>query len=196
MAQDYAKRRKRTKSTSRNRRRSDSRRKSSNGIGNTIKVFLAGVLCGIFASFLLYLGTLGSDLPAEKTAGVTQSSKSPTTTEPVEKPRARFDFYDLLPEQKLDIEVERQPERQPRHATVSHYVLQAGSFRERQDADRRRAQLLLLNLEPQVEETNGDNGRWFRVYLGPYEDRATMNKARSLTASQGIDTLLLRRERP
>ena len=81
---------------------------------------------------------------------------------------------------------------------ISHIIyhltnLQAGSFRQREDADRRRAELLLLGLEPRVEESKGDNGRWFRVYLGPFESRSKMSKARSLTAAQNIDTLVLKR---
>jgi cell division protein FtsN len=47
-----------------------------------------------------------------------------------------------------------------------------------------------------VEESNGDNGRWYRVYVGPFESHAKMARARSLTANQNIDTLLLKRSRP
>jgi cell division protein FtsN len=81
-------------------------------------------------------------------------------------------------------------------ATTEVYLLQAGSFRQQDDADRRRAELLLLGLEPKVEEASGDNGRWFRVYLGPFESRSRMAKARSLTAAQDIDTLVLKRSQP
>ena len=79
---------------------------------------------------------------------------------------------------------------------AERYLLQAGSFRQRQDADARRAELLLLGLEPRIEEASGDNGRWYRVYLGPYDSKSNMARARSLTAAQGIDTLLLKRTRP
>ncbi|MBT6126956.1 MAG: sporulation protein, partial [Halieaceae bacterium] len=78
-------------------------------------------------------------------------------------------------------------------ALSEYYLLQAGSFRQREDADRRRAELLLLGLEPSIEESTGENGRWFRVYLGPFGERSNMSKARSLTAGQNIDTLLLKR---
>ena len=76
------------------------------------------------------------------------------------------------------------------------YLLQAGSFRQLADADRRRAELLLLGLEPNIEETSGDNGRWYRVYVGPFDSRAKVSRARSLTAGQNIDTLLLKRDKP
>jgi cell division protein FtsN len=77
----------------------------------------------------------------------------------------------------------------------SYYLLQAGSFRQLEDADRRRAELLLLGLEPRIEETSGDNGRWFRVYVGPFESRSKLARARSLAAAQRIDTLLLKRQK-
>ena len=76
----------------------------------------------------------------------------------------------------------------PGQLLAGPYLLQAGSFRQRDDADRRRAELLLLGLEPKVEEASSDNGRWFRVYLGPFESHAAMARARSLTANQDIDT--------
>ena len=75
------------------------------------------------------------------------------------------------------------------------YLLQAGSFRLQKDADRRRAELALLGLTAAIEETRGDNGLWFRVYVGPFESRSAMARARSITAQQSIDTLLLKRPR-
>ncbi|MGB0764174.1 MAG: SPOR domain-containing protein, partial [Luminiphilus sp.] len=75
------------------------------------------------------------------------------------------------------------------------YVLQAGSFRSSEDADRRRGELALLGLEATIDRTESDNGAWYRVYLGPFESRSKMAQARSITAQQSIDTLLLRRPR-
>jgi cell division protein FtsN len=100
----------------------------------------------------------------------------------------------MLPEQTIDGPVEpAEVTKPPPGAAQVTYLLQAGSFRQREDADRRRAELLLLGLEPRIEETNSDNGRWFRVYLGPFNSHSAMTRARSLTAAQDIDTLLLKR---
>ena len=113
-------------------------------------------------------------------------------------PKPRFDFYKLLPEQSIEVEVEPAEIERPRAADTASelYLLQAGSFRQREDAERRRAELLLLGLDPRIEETSGDNGRWHRVYVGPFDSRSQMAKARSLTAGQDIDTLLLKRGTP
>jgi cell division protein FtsN len=105
----------------------------------------------------------------------------------------------MLPGQTTDVAVEPAPEPvKPMSGNTSndYYLLQTGSFRQRDDADRRRAELLLLGLTPTVEESTGDNGRWYRVYVGPFEAHSQMTKARSLTANQNIDTLLLKRSRP
>jgi len=61
--------------------------------------------------------------------------------------------------------------------------------------DRRRGELALLGLEATIELTRGSNGVWYRVYLGPFESRSAMAKARSMTAQQSIDTLLMKRPR-
>jgi hypothetical protein len=163
------------------------------GAGSGWRWYGAGVLTGVFLSFLLYLGTL----PGPGTGGPSGPDNA-EYEEPAPKPR--FDFYTLLPEQTIDVELEPGETQLPRAgataATSERYLLQAGSFRQREDADRRRAELLLLGLEPRVEEARGDNGRWYRVYLGPYDSRSKMAKARSLTAGQDIDTLLLKRGAP
>jgi cell division protein FtsN len=150
----------------------------------------AGVLSGVFLSFLLYLGTLPpSDI---QDAGVNSEQASSEAEAP---PKPRFDFYTLLPEHSQEEDTPGAESARPLANTAlsEYYLLQAGSFRQREDADRRRAELLLLGLEPSIEESTGENGRWFRVYLGPFGKRSNMSKARSLTAGQNIDTLLLKR---
>jgi cell division protein FtsN len=150
------------------------------------------VLSGVFLSFLGYLGTLPS--PADPTQ---ETGSSPPAAE---VPKPRFDFYTTL---RKPLEEEHEPEVVEPAADVSKppaasaapqpLFLQAGSFRQQDDAERRRAELILLGLTPKLEETNSDNGRWFRVYLGPFDSHESMTKARSLMANQNIDTVLLKR---
>ena len=156
--------------------------------GNGLRWYLAGVLSGVFASFLFYLGTLPGPAAPPQAAPAEAATGDAS-------PKPRFDFYTILPEQRIEDEVEVQQPRATAQANAGgeYYLLQAGSFRQQEDADRRRAELLLLGLEPTIRESTGDNGRWFRVYLGPFQTRAAMSRARSLTAGQSIDTLVLKR---
>lgn len=161
--------------------------------GNAWRLYLAGVLTGVFLSFIVYLTTLQPQATGE--------AETPPSAAEVTPPKPRFDFYTLLPEQTIEVDVEA-PDVEPARdlgspvAPGERYIVQAGSFRQREDADRRRAELLLLGLEPSVQESNSGNGRWFRVYLGPYTSREEVNRARGLTAAQDIDTLLLKRGLP
>ncbi|MDP5063076.1 MAG: SPOR domain-containing protein [Haliea sp.] len=168
------------------------RRNESSSAASPWRWYGAGVGTGVFLSLLLYLGTLPPSIPP--------GTGSPAAAEAQAPPKPRFDFYTLLPEQTIDVEVEPSAMTAPLPSAspqvTESFVLQAGSFRQREDADRRRAELLLLGLDPNVEESTGNNGRWFRVYLGPFSTHAQMSRARGLTAAQNIDTLLLKRGTP
>lgn len=193
MARDFAK-----KSGSGPRKKTPAKKKppgtKANSAGTSWRWYGAGVVTGVFLSFLVYLGTLPAPTGG-KTPGAGSHENSAASAETVPEPR--FDFYRLLPEQSIEVEVDPVERDQPRAAApAEYYMLQAGSFRQREDADRRRAELLLLGLEPRIEQAAGDNGRWFRVYIGPFDSRDKMSRARSLTAGQGIDTLLLKRGQP
>jgi cell division protein FtsN len=200
MAQDFAKRKKSTGGKKTAPRKAQAQRHSGDtpSRGSGVRLFLTGVVTGVFLSFLVYLGTLPN--PAEPGQEEVASTAQPAA----EIPKPRFDFYTMLPQQT--IEVEEPPESVEPAADVPKplavpeapqpYFLQAGSFRQRDDAERRRAELLLLGLEPTIEETSGDNGRWFRVSLGPYDSPDTIARARGLLANQNIETVLLRRGGP
>ncbi len=193
MAKDFAKksrasaghRKNPTKSAS-PRKKTPARATVASRSGSGWRWYSAGIFTGVFLSFLVYLGTLP---PSGLDAG---SQAQTAQVEEKQPPKPRFDFYKMLPEQSMEVEVEPAEVARPRaeQQTSERYLLQAGSFRQREDADARRAQLLLLGLDPRVEEADGDNGRWFRVYLGPFDSKSSMARARSLTAAQGIDTLL------
>ena len=161
--------------------------------GSPWRWYGAGVATGMFLSLLLYLGTLpaGPDSGTEPGTELAAAEKTP--------PKPRFDFYTMLPEQQITVDVEPAQVAAPRTETGAQgetFLLQAGSFRQPEDAERRRAELLLLGLDPSVEEASGEHGRFFRVYLGPFQTHAEMSRARGLTTAQNIDTLLMKRDSP
>ncbi|MFZ5724486.1 MAG: SPOR domain-containing protein [Pseudomonadota bacterium] len=81
----------------------------------------------------------------------------------------------------------------PAPAAGGKYLLQAGSFRTRDEADRRRAQLLLSGLPVSVQGAKLANGEtWHRVMVGPFTDEAAMLKAQKQLAAMKVDTLPVR----
>ncbi len=194
MAQDFAKQKQGKSTRKAPARKTQAQRRSGEGQsrGKGLRLYVAGVLTGVFLSFIGYLGTL-----PDPAASATETG-TPEQPEVVPQ-RPRFDFYTNLTQESID-EVQDQVEpaadvSKPPTANElpEPYLLQAGSFRQPDDAERRRAQLLLLGLEPVIEETSSSNGIWFRVYLGPFESRELMVRARGLTTNQNIETLLLKR---
>ena len=151
--------------------------------------FVVGCLAGGLGGLGLFIA-----LEADESIADTPPATGPALEVTV---GPRFDFYTVLPNQELDLNPDIEPaDLQSGNASSAQYLLQVGAFRQHADADRRRGELALLGLEASVEPGNEDNGRWYRVYLGPFENRSEMERARSLTAQADMDTLLLKRESP
>ena len=145
--------------------------------------FIVGVMTGAIASLGIVAGINPTALPAAitpYTAGTVESTPQPS-----------FTFFNTLEDESFSLDTVRSVETGPSEYT--QYVLQAGSFRAIADADRRRGELALLGLESSIEQMDTDTGSWHRVYIGPFDSRSAMAKARALTAQSDIDTLLLKR---
>lgn len=184
--QDFARKRNKTAT----RRKAGARTKPANPSISAVPAwqwFGAGMVSGVFLCLLLWLAGQQPEV-TDRVKDLGDAIGGPPQQSP------EFDFYELLPEQTVEIKVDAADIKAARvNQSMEQYLLQAGSFKLAKDADRRRGELILLGLDARVEETQGDNGRWFRVYIGPFESRSRLAKARSLTAQQGIDTLLLKR---
>ena len=72
------------------------------------------------------------------------------------------------------------------------YVLQAGSYRKFEDADRVRAQLALQGIESNVQRVAIDNDTWHRVRIGPISDPKELNRVRERLKEAEVDFLVVR----
>ena len=115
--------------------------------------------------------------------------------ETAQQSATKFDFYTLLPEREVIVEVDRDEDDDSQAKQNTVYILQAGSFKQAADADRLRAKLILMGLDARVEPiTSSNGGRWHRVQVGPFTNRSRLAKARNTLINEGIDTLLLKRK--
>jgi cell division protein FtsN len=136
-------------------------------------------------------------VPAERKAPEALKPKKPKAAPDV-PPKPRFDFYNLLPEMEVivpdeDIQGQATQEGVKQVEQPGTYLLQAGSFRNRKQADQLRARLALLGLETSVQAVTVDNAQtWHRVRVGPFSNLQELNNARTLLKKNGVDAILIR----
>lgn len=118
----------------------------------------------------------------------------------------RFDFYTLLPNQEAMPGKKPLPPVPPATPTppVSStaapgtpaepaFILQAGSFKSEEEADKRRASILMLGMPVKIIKVPVKPGEtWFRVVVGPFAGKAAAQTARGTLRSSGVDTLVLK----
>ena len=76
-------------------------------------------------------------------------------------------------------------------AATTQFFLQAGSFRKQADADKVRAQIILLGQSVKVESGTVKDETWYRVLVGPFSNREQLNGAQKMLAGSGFSNLLL-----
>ena len=144
---------------------------------------------------LLQIGVPNKE-PATRNAAIQAEKPKPETASPKEE-KQTFDFYQMLPNFEVVIpEHDKEVQRSGEVSKVEEpgmYVLQAGSFRNAEDADRLRAQLALVGLESDVQTVTIDrNQTWHRVRIGPFSNLDRLDQARKRLAENNIQALVIR----
>jgi cell division protein FtsN len=129
-----------------------------------------------------------------------QVRKGGTNKEKNEPAPPRFDFYTILPELEVIIPDEEIRMKKPRtkNETVEvkksgSYILQAGSFKRHDQADRRKAKLALLGVSATIQRvTILDNEVWYRVKIGPFNDLKRVNNIRTKLFKNDINAIPLK----
>lgn len=168
---------------------------------------LAGLALGLFVALLVYIS---GRAPAEQRPAATASSSAgapaSTDTRAVRKTPGgsaastppRFDFYTILPEMEVAVPLHEAPgkrtgEALPSHDKTGSYLLQAGSFRSFEEADRLKASLVLLGLEASIQTVTVNNkDTWHRVHIGPYKTLTEIDAVRARLKENRIDTMVLK----
>ena len=126
-------------------------------------VLLAVVLVGGFVWFLMSIAGKSAQQPQLQTQPLNVPAAQPQPkVEPLpEQPEERWEYIDVLENQEVIVDV---PERE----VGPPKVMQCGSFRNINDAEQMRAMIAMIGLEALIRTTDGGNGVWHRVILGPY----------------------------
>jgi cell division protein FtsN len=162
---------------------------------------LMGLSVGLAVAFAIYMSDRQKIQPAEQVPVTTRepASSVPQSVEIIpESDEITFDFYDLLP--SLDVEVYEEEKKPARKVKVipkkvrspGIYILQAGSFSRLEDANRRKAQIALLGVRSEIKKGKVNGKTVFRVYTGPMEQPADVNRTSDILVGNGIEILLKR----
>ena len=154
--------------------------------------------------------------PPDAAAGTAAETPSPGTTAEAVPPVATTGIATIAPPQPVAVvesapiaaesvetaheaEADRPPITEPEPepaaepAETRDYMLQAASFRTRSDADRLRAELLLLDLPATTGEVTVGNSVWYRVTEGPFPDQAASDFARERLRERNLTAIPFRR---
>lgn len=197
---------------------------------SSFTAFAMGLIVGA-ASTALYIGVV-RDQPmnigaginkilesrqADSTQGASESAVSGSEIAAVKNGEYRYDFYEILIEDRDKFVLQNQQTAEPAtpsSSTASQtttattpppsttepttaavkssgtaYVLQVGSYQVYDDADKLKAQLALSGIISFIQKATVDGRDYFRVRTGPYENVQNMNKVSQTLANLGYTPL-------
>jgi cell division protein FtsN len=155
-----------------------------------------GLVAGLSVGLALYFFDPRSPAPPGVEVKAAAEAEPASARESAGEDQAgEYDFYQMLPNFEFVV-----PEKEvvvPRDALEAAakkgaYVLQAGSYRKFEDADRVRAQLALQGIESNVQRVAIDSDTWHRVRIGPITDAAELDRVRTRLKEAEVDFLVVR----
>lgn len=210
MAHDYGKEKNRKKPAKKNQRVSQ-RMQVPGWI-----LFGSGVAFTLFAQFLLHLATVDPETPAAVAENPATTDGKPAAKKPT------INFYNQLKDMEVAVPGEEtataviEPVTGEKHQAsptdasqppttaiapaaetakpLYSQVLQAGSYKNKADADEQRAALTLLGLKATItSKTNADGITYHRVMVGPFGSATELEKARNTLSTNNVPTITVKR---
>ena len=178
---------------------------------------LAGLAIGLFASFLVYLDKQPvehvsfTDAVKQELQKAREQQKNETELEinsasdskSADKEKPRFEFYTILSELEVFVpepEVEQARPKATPHTPNSvttdstgskKYLLQAGSFKNSEDAERLKASLALLGVQSSIQNVTINQDSWHRVRIGPFSNPVRLRETLSTLKQNNIHAMTM-----
>lgn len=146
--------------------------------------FAGGFLSGAFVTTLIALWYLNPS-PEPPTA----SAGQPTAAPKAKADEMQWDFYEIFPRSVVPVVEEYTGEGEKVVVDDRPWVLQAGAFKDPNDADERRAELLLMGLPAATSIVDKDGTRWHRIIVGPFDTELEKNRALDILAQAQIQSI-------
>lgn len=141
------------------------------------------ITLGLVLAFAYFLWAITHDEDVSQQQVEQQKQALQEKVKPLpEMPEDKYTYPTELETSQVEID------RREQQKSERPYLMQCGSFRQQTQADKMRAQLALQGLESQVKPSDGKNGRWYRVILGPYDYKRDAETDRHVIQRIGIST--------
>ena len=160
---------------------------------------LTGLMIGLLVALLVYLGQQPVSPSKNDARVIKKKTKAQTTkkqrSKTEKKDGVRYEFYTVLPNSEVvipDQEIIKREKQNQAGKVKYKYLLQAGSFRKRFEAESLKARLALLGVESNVQkvEVNGDD--WHRIRIGPLASIREINGIRNRLLQNDVSAILIR----
>ncbi|RKF13121.1 cell division protein [Alginatibacterium sediminis] len=167
--------------------RTSNRRKSKRPVKNKqgFPFGLAVVVLIAIVGFAWGLYSIQGSAPTQETPVVKAPAKAPSTTKKPnalpEKPQQRAYIEEL---ENREVIVESNPNL---NQASKPYQMQCASFRGRDKAEETKAMIAFSGLESSIKRSEGKNGVWYRVVLGPYPRKRDAERDRHILQNAKID---------
>ena len=132
---------------------------------------------------------------------------APITAKQAELPKPKFEFYTLLAKDRKNTPVTQPvvtPSLQAKAAApqvvgatpavtakAASYLIQIASFKNRQEAERMKAALILKGFDVNITAISQQQVNWYRVIVGPFESRLGAEKVQlTLARSEHIKGMI------
>ncbi len=182
MAHDFAKQRSSNKSSQKKRTSTKSATKTSPAKSHW-PCFFSGLLSGLLVALIGFLGFFGTD--SLQNINSTISSNDADSTGQNDD-STDFTFYDRLSEAEVIVDVvavELTPEIEENPII---YRVQAGSFNVLEDAEKLRAEIILMGLDASIAQAEVLGQTMYRVQAGPFIGNASADDAVDLLARNNL----------
>lgn len=141
-------------------------------------LMITALLIGGFIYFLWFLNQQPAVTVVAEPPAAPPVKKDELPAKPTEEP---YQYIKELENKEVKVEVTEQQATGP-------YQMQCGSFRLQSQAESMKAQIAFVGFSSEIRRTEGSNGVWYRVVLGPYDSKRQATADRNRLRQQGINT--------
>ncbi len=161
--------------------------------------FGVGLALGLAVALGVFVFDHRASMPEEETVPKAQPAKKAATDAlgaESEDPVEQYDFYDMLPKSGAVVAVQERDVRRDQPSVPIElpgaYVVQVGSFKNEEEAERQRLKLSKLGIDAALQRIAVDDDVRHRVRVGPLRDLPKLNAIRRQLRAADMDAILIR----